>query len=195
MVFTVKRRFKLKRPRCKNLSIQNPFHKCQNPLVTRTTKYKRTYYLKFVADQTVMYSSIDFLTLLSEGFTVLLLLYVVIWIWILPMNRVRLLCDNVGFAHLSGTAKKRESINRLRKTRFQGKIPPAFPNGWYALAESREVLNENNALVQKANIDVFLLIPKSEIFLVTQGWSSKSERSWAKLCRVSWPGIGKSLCH
>ena len=61
------------------------------------------------------------------------------------MNRVRLLCDNVGFAHLSGTAKKREIINRLRKTRFQGKIPPAFPNGWYALAESREVFNENNA--------------------------------------------------
>ena len=68
------------------------------------------------------------------------------------MNRVRLLCDNVGFAHLSGTAKKREIINRLRKTRFQGKIPPAFPNGWYALAESREVFNENNAFVMKANI-------------------------------------------
>ena len=99
-----------------------------------------------------MYSGIDFLTLVSEVFIALLLLYVVIWIWILPMNRVRLLCDNVGFAHLSGTAKKREIINRLRKTRFQGKIPPAFPNGWYALAESREVFFENNALVQKANI-------------------------------------------
>ena len=92
-----------------------------------------------------MYSIIDFLTLVSEVFILLLLLYVVIWIWILPMNRVRLLCDNFGFAHLSGTAKKREIINRLRKTRFQGKIPPAFPNGWYALAESREVFNENNA--------------------------------------------------
>lgn len=86
-----------------------------------------------------MYSIIEFLTLVSEVFILLLLVYVVIWIWILPMNRVRLLCDNVGFAHLSGTAKKREIINRLRKTRFQGKIPPAFPNGWYALAESREL--------------------------------------------------------
>ena len=73
------------------------------------------------------------------------------------MNRVRLLCDNVGFAHLSGTAKKREIINRLRKTRFQGKIPPAFPNGWYALAESREVFNENNAFAKKANICNVLL--------------------------------------
>ena len=109
--------------------------------------------LKFFANQTVMYCSIiDFLALVSEVFIVLLLLYVVIWIWILPMNRVRLLSDNVGFAHLSGTAKKREIINRLRKTRFQGKIPPAFPNGWYALAESREVFNENNAFVMKANI-------------------------------------------
>lgn len=86
-----------------------------------------------------MDSSIDFLILVSEVFIVSLLLYLVIWIFILPMNRVRLLCDNVGFAHLNGTAKKREIINRLRKTRFQGKIPPAFPNGWYALAESREL--------------------------------------------------------
>ena len=115
-------------------------------------------YLKFFANQTVMYCSIiDFLALVSEVFIVLLLLYVVIWIWILPMNRVRLLSDNVGFAHLSGTAKKREIINRLRKTRFQGKIPPAFPNGWYALAESREVFNENNAFVMKANMLMHVL--------------------------------------
>ena len=144
-----------------------------------------------------MYSIIDFLTLVSEVSILLLLLYVVIWIWILPMNRVRLLCDNVGFAHLSGTAKKREIINRLRKTRFQGKIPPAFPNGWYALAESREVFNENYEGQQTyaCMYIISLLIPKSEIFLVTQGWSSKSDRSWAKLCCVSWSGIGKSLCH
>lgn len=74
------------------------------------------------------------------------------------MNRVRLLCDNVGFGHLSETAKKREIINRLRKTRFQGKIPPAFPNGWYALAESREVFNENNAFVKEANICMYVSI-------------------------------------
>ena len=94
-----------------------------------------------------MYSNVDILTLVIEVFIALLLLYGVIWVFILPMNRVRLLCDNVGFSHLSGTAKKREIINRLRKTRFQGKIPPAFPNGWYAIAESREVFKEKNALV------------------------------------------------
>ena len=65
--------------------------------------------------------------------------YSVIYLWILPMNRVRTLDDDVGFAHITGKQKK-GIINRLRKTRKTGKIPPPYPNGWYALAESREVL-------------------------------------------------------
>ena len=144
-----------------------------------------------------MYSNVDILTLVIEVFIALLLLYGVIWVFILPMNRVRLLCDNVGFSHLSGTAKKREIINRLRKTRFQGKIPPAFPNGWYAIAESREVFKEKNALVSYniINYNTSIIMPKSGTFLVTQGWSSTSCRSRAKLCSVSRSGIRKGLCH
>lgn len=56
------------------------------------------------------------------------------------MNRIRLLSDNLGFSHLKQNGKlRRDAINRLRKTRKIGKIPPAFPNGWYAVAESRQV--------------------------------------------------------
>ena len=66
--------------------------------------------------------------------------YVIIYLWILPMDRIRTLEDDVGFAHVSGSGKrKKEAINRLRKSRKTGKIPYPFPNGWYALAESREV--------------------------------------------------------
>ena len=86
-----------------------------------------------------MDDSFSFFWALAEILIILLILYGLVWIWILPMNRVRTLSDNVGFAHVNGGANKRNIINRLRKTRFQGKIPPAFPNGWYALAESKEV--------------------------------------------------------
>ena len=85
-------------------------------------------------------TSLDLFVTIVEIVLVLLVFYGIIWIWILPMNRVRILSDNLGFAHVQGSGrKKRDMINRLRKTRFEGKIPPAFPNGWYALAESREV--------------------------------------------------------
>ena len=65
------------------------------------------------------------------------------------MDRIRTLEDDVGFAHVSGTGKrKKEAINRLRKSRKQGKIPYPFPNGWYALAESREVSYVNEWLCE-----------------------------------------------
>ena len=66
------------------------------------------------------------------------IIYSLVYLWILPMNRIRTLEDNVGFAHIRGKRKK-EAINRLRYTRNAGKIPPPLPNGWYAVAESREV--------------------------------------------------------
>ena len=57
-----------------------------------------------------------------------------------PLNRIRLLEDNVGFAHIKGKARRKAAqIQRLRQMRQKGRIPPSFPNGWYALAESREV--------------------------------------------------------
>lgn len=43
--------------------------------------------------------------------------------------------EDVGFYQ-----GKKSAINRARRTRKLGsKIPPPFPNGWYVLAESREV--------------------------------------------------------
>ena len=62
------------------------------------------------------------------------------YLFILPMNRIRTLNDDIGFKHINGKLKK-AAINRLRKSRKVGKIPPPFPNGWYVLAESTEVSN------------------------------------------------------
>ena len=68
-----------------------------------------------------------------------------LWIAILrvclrPLNRIRLLTDQVGFSHVQGSARKKAAqIQRLRQMRQKGRLPPSFPNGWYALAESREV--------------------------------------------------------
>ena len=60
------------------------------------------------------------------------------YLFILPMNRIRTLNDDIGFKHINGKLKK-AAINRLRKSRKVGKIPPPYPNGWYVLAESTEV--------------------------------------------------------
>jgi hypothetical protein len=55
------------------------------------------------------------------------------------MNRVRTL-DEVGFAHLNLAPKlKKQRINQLKRAKKLGNPPPPFPNGWYVLAESRQV--------------------------------------------------------
>ena len=77
---------------------------------------------------------------------ILIIGFFIIFVWLAyglcvkPLNRIRLLEDNVGFAHVKGKARKKAAeIQRLRKMRQKGCIPPSFPNGWYALAESNEV--------------------------------------------------------
>ena len=61
------------------------------------------------------------------------------FLWFVPMNRIRTL-DEVGFAHLNLPPKvKRQRMKQLKKSKQMGNPPPPFPNGWYVLAESREV--------------------------------------------------------
>lgn len=68
-----------------------------------------------------------------------LIIVVNYYLWIVPMNRIRTL-DDVGFAHLKLAPKiKAHRINQLRRGRKPGNPPPPFPNGWYVVAESREV--------------------------------------------------------
>jgi cholesterol 7-dehydrogenase len=82
------------------------------------------------------------LWLLLDVFCALLLTALAVlgyYLWAVPMNRIRTL-DEVGFAHLNLPPKvKRQRINQLKRSRKLGNPPPPFPNGWYVLAESREV--------------------------------------------------------
>ncbi|XP_059093553.1 cholesterol 7-desaturase nvd-like isoform X1 [Tigriopus californicus] len=81
----------------------------------------------------------DYLSASIAGGTVLILLIVNYWLWCIPMNRIRSV-DEVGFNHILETGKRKKlAINRLRKTRKAGKMPPAFPNGWFVLAETRDI--------------------------------------------------------
>ena len=62
------------------------------------------------------------------------------YLWFVPMNRIRTL-DDVGFAHLNLPPKlKRQKMIQLKRAKKLGNPPPPFPNGWYVLAESREVI-------------------------------------------------------
>ena len=82
----------------------------------------------------------DLIILLLQGALIALLISAVVYLSFIPMNRIRTQDHLLGFAHvkLSGQRRK-EYVNRLRKLRYTGKIPPAYPNGWYAVAESREL--------------------------------------------------------
>ena len=83
---------------------------------------------------------------MEEYWIVLLLLALLLilgWLYKLctrPLNRIRVSEDRVGFSHVKGKAREKAAqVQRLRKMRQKGRTPPSFPNGWYALAESREV--------------------------------------------------------
>lgn len=71
--------------------------------------------------------------------SLLIMTFVNYWLWCIPMNRIRAV-DEVGFHQITETGKRKKlAINRLRKSRKAGKMPPAFPNGWFVLAESRDI--------------------------------------------------------
>lgn len=63
-----------------------------------------------------------------------------------PINRIRLLGDvgyhnEVGSGDINaGSCAKRDAlVAAVRKRRKTGDIPPVFPNGWFALLESRDL--------------------------------------------------------
>ncbi len=66
--------------------------------------------------------------------------YAAAHLFFLPMDRVRTV-EQVGFAHVEGGSarRKRMWVNRLRRWRKAGRAPPPYPNGWYAIFESRQV--------------------------------------------------------
>lgn len=69
-----------------------------------------------------------------------LILAALYWVWYIPMDRIRTVND-VGFSHLNHLGRRKKLwINRMRKSRQNGKAPPVYPNGWFVVAESKDVL-------------------------------------------------------
>ena len=62
-----------------------------------------------------------------------------------PMNRIRLLGD-VGYIPESKYSM-REVANMVRKRRMAGEVPPVYPNGWFAVLESRDLKNGDSKYV------------------------------------------------
>ena len=71
------------------------------------------------------------------GVTVLILGYFISQFLFAPMNRVRMLGD-VGYIPEKGLSM-REVANQVRKRRLAGDVPPVYPNGWFAVLESRDL--------------------------------------------------------
>ena len=81
-------------------------------------------------------------TSLTIIFTVcLLFLYLLYCFIVRPLNRIKKLGD-LGFYF--GEPKPDEDyarmlIERMKKLRVLGDLPPVYPNGWFCIAESREL--------------------------------------------------------
>ena len=80
---------------------------------------------------------LDVGTILFKYVFITFVLYYAYDFLIAPMDRVRKVTE-VGYRHIQGPGRK-AVISRLRKNRRMGNCPPAFPNGWFVVAESREV--------------------------------------------------------
>ncbi|CAG0906517.1 unnamed protein product, partial [Darwinula stevensoni] len=69
------------------------------------------------------------------------LLYRILFV---PLNRVKHL-EDVGFQHLEDVyrgyqgKKKAEMVNDIRRQLEAGDMPPAYPNGWFAIFESDDL--------------------------------------------------------
>ena len=61
-------------------------------------------------------------------------LYKLLWA---PLNRIRRLGDS---GYIPGeNMSRRDIVNRVRKARVIGDVPPVYPNGWFAVLESRDL--------------------------------------------------------
>ena len=88
-------------------------------------------------------------------------LYYAHMIFLSPLNRVRLL-EDIGYVN-DGTHTKKEIANMVRSRRKVGEMPPVYPNGWFAVCESR------NLAVGEA-ISVSCLGEYLFYFLVSKAW-------------------------
>merc|ERR1719483_330185 len=75
---------------------------------------------------------------LIVGSLILIFVYFSYWLWICPMDRIRGV-EDVGYRHLGSGRLKAEAINRARRLKELGNMPPPFPNGWFVLIESRQL--------------------------------------------------------
>jgi len=53
----------------------------------------------------------------------------------LPIDRVKLLGD-VGYVN-DGRQSMRDMVDQVKRRRAVGDVPPVYPNGWFAIVESR----------------------------------------------------------
>jgi cholesterol 7-dehydrogenase len=72
-----------------------------------------------------------------------------------PLNRVRLLGE-IGYIAEPGVSM-RDTVENVTRRRLVGQIPPVYPNGWFAVLESRDLKNKDvrNVSCLGKNLAVF----------------------------------------
>lgn len=107
-----------------------------------------SYYERFTYDKLSASLTSEGAWMLGQYGSILALAIVIYNIGFTPMNRVRSLSD-VGWSYIAtsgvgsnplrggrGLAEQIREVQRLKKT---GDLPPVYPNGWFSIAESKDL--------------------------------------------------------
>ncbi len=64
--------------------------------------------------------------------------YFLYWLFFVPLDRVRRLGD-LGYVTEGKGMTQKDMANLVQKRRMVGGVPPVYPNGWFAVLESRDL--------------------------------------------------------
>ena len=79
------------------------------------------------------------IVLLAAALVSAYLVYRLCRLLFMPLDRVKLLGD-VGYVADAGRQSTKEFVvEQVRRRRAVGDVPPVYPNGWFALTESRSL--------------------------------------------------------
>ena len=131
-------------------------------------------------------------TLIAAAIALPIIRYIY-WFLCEPLDMFRSF-EEVGYSNVKGQRQrtKKDLINRMRRNRGLGRMPPPFPNGWYVIIESAHVSKEGERSKIPTFVSYFRVTCCSRI-AVASGRREIHPSPGQALCGVQGPEFGEGL--